>query len=217
MGGSAASAVAAIVAANAFLKTPLPPEKQLHYALLGEAVASGAAHADNAAPCLLGGLILTLVSEPLEYVSLPVPRGILCVLVHPHLRVDTKTARGILRREISLSEHVSQSARLAGFIAACYRDDLSLLKRSLTDLIIEPQRAKLVPGFAEAKAEALQAGALGCSLSGSGPSVFAWTDSAKSADRIAGAMVVAFEKAGHSADRWISPVSPSGARILSQE
>jgi homoserine kinase len=217
MGGSAASAVGAIVAANEFLRPRLPKEKLLAYALMGEAVASGAAHADNISPCLFGGLTLTKSVDPLEVIAIPVPENILCVLVHPNLKVDTKMARGILRPEISLKDHVRQSANLAGFISGCFLGDTALIGKSLADLIVEPQRASLVPSFLKAKEQAMRYGALGCSFSGSGPSLFAWASSPESAAKIRAAIVETFQSAGVEAQSWVSPISKEGASILSKE
>jgi len=211
MGGSAASAVAGVVAANAFLAHPLARETLLGYALMGEEVASGSRHADNAAPCLYGGLVLALSAE--KIISLPLPASIRCVLVHPHLRVETRQARAVLSPQVSLQTHVHQSAKLAGFLAGCFQSNLSLIQSSLQDLIIEPQRAHLVPGFAEAKAAALNAGALGCSLSGSGPSVFAWSENEIKAEAICKAMVHAFTARGIETDSWISEILTPGASV----
>ncbi len=217
MGGSAASAVAAVVAANEFLNVKLTKSELVSYALLGEAVASGSAHADNISPCLYGGLTLTKSIDPVDVISIPVPDTILCVLIHPNLQVNTKAARQILRTEISLKDHVKQSAHLAGFMAGCFTNDLSLIQRSLVDWIIEPQRASLIPSFALVKEQALKGGALGCSLSGSGPSLFAWTASMESANKIKAAMLQQFNSAGIEAQGWISPISTQGARVTFKE
>src|SRR5262249_29143945 len=143
MGGSAASTVAALVAANSLLDSPLSKEALFKYALIGEQAASGAVHPDNIAPCLFGGMILTLATDALRYASLPCPQEILTVVVHPHLRVDTRKARTILKPEVLLTDHVKQSAKLGGFIAGCFRNDIELIKQSFHDHIIEPQRASL--------------------------------------------------------------------------
>ncbi|MEK7356405.1 MAG: homoserine kinase, partial [Bdellovibrionota bacterium] len=187
MGGSAASAVASVVAANALLDQPLTPNELLSYALVGEAQASGSYHADNVAPSLLGGLTIarvrSLTSLPrVEAISLPVPDGVFCVLVHPQLVVETKAARGVLKADVHLKAHVEQLANLAGFVAACYRNDVALLRASLHDLVIEPQRAHLILGFSDVKDCAMKAGAIGCSISGAGPSVFAWVEGQKQAE-----------------------------------
>jgi homoserine kinase len=214
MGGSAASAVAALVAANALLPKPLTKHQLLSYALVGESAASGARHADNAAPCLFGGLRLIRSSEPPDLVEVPVPAAVRCVLVHPRLRVETREARAILKREIPLADHVRQSANLAAFIAGCCEGDLALIHRSLRDVLIEPQRASLIKGFARAKDAAINAGALGFSISGSGPSVFAWCDSAASARTVARAVAASFEAAGVPSESWTSPILKQGARLL---
>ena len=215
MGGSAASAVAALVAANSLLESPLPKESLLAYALAAERVACGVSHPDNAAPSLFGGLTLVVSTDPLRCVRLPVPRGLLAVLVHPHVRVDTRDARAVLRATVPLADHVRQSARLAGLVAACFADDVELLRTCLDDVVIEPQRAALIPGFARVKAAALGAGALGASISGSGPSVFALADSEETAARVRAAMVEAFGSGGvGEIDSWVSPVSCEGARVV---
>ena len=215
MGGSAASAVAALVAANSVLESPLPKESLLAYALAAERVACGVSHPDNAAPSLFGGLTLIVSTDPPRCVRLPVPRGLLAVLVHPHVRVDTRDSRAVLRSHVPLADHVRQSAHLAGFVAGCFADDLELLRASLDDVVIEPQRAALIPGFARVKAAALEAGALGASISGSGPSVFALVDAEETAARVRESMVGAFKSSGvGEVDSWVSPVSCEGARLL---
>ena len=215
MGGSAASAVGALVAANSLLESPLPKHALLQYALLGEQAASGTAHPDNIAPCLFGGMTLVLSVHPLRYVSLPVPASILTVLVHPRLRVDTHRARSILKPSVPLADHVQQSANLGGFIAGCFGNDLEMIRHSFSDLVIEPQRASLIPGFAEVKAAAMEGGALGASISGSGPSVFAWVTSKRAAEDVRDAMVQAFKLYGLTeVDSWISSIGHQGATIV---
>jgi homoserine kinase len=215
MGGSAASAVGGLLAANSLLEAPLPREALMKYALLGEQATSGASHPDNIAPCLLGGMTLVLSSEPFRYVSLPVPEEILTVVIHPRLRLDTRRARAILKPDVSLTNHVRQSASLAGFISGCFTRDVEMIRHSLDDFLIEPQRASLIPGFPEVKAAALQQGALGASISGSGPSVFALVTSEQTGARVRDAMESAFRAQGVTElDSWISPVNRQGARII---
>ncbi len=216
MGGSAASAVGAVVAANRFLKKPLRIEELLSYALVGEEAASGAKHADNVAPCLYGGLVLTRKLEPADIIALPIPREILCVVVHPNLRVDTKAAREILSPQLSLKTHVEQSSYLSGFIAGCFLKDCDMIGRSLCDVLIEPQRSGLVPGFDLVKAAALSAGAMGCSLSGSGPSLFAWVISERKAKKVKAAMLEAFAVSGLSGQAWISAIRKKGAGVVAR-
>lgn len=221
MGGSAASAVAAIVAVNALLDQSLTPEKMIAYALIGEAQASGSYHADNIAPCLLGGLTLARVRSvaaeqlpEVEVLSLPLPKDLYCVLILPELSIETKQARGILKPDVSLKLHIEQSANLAGFMAGCFNNDLGLLHRSLKDCIVEPQRAHLIPGFKEVQSAALSAGALGCSIAGAGPSIFAWTLKSQ-AEQIQASMLEAFKKAGVAAQAWVIPLQKEGAKVIS--
>ena len=217
MGGSAASAVGGLVAANSLLESPLPREDLLKYALLGEQAASGASHPDNIAPCLLGGMTLVISTDPFRYISLPVPEEILAVIVHPRLRVDTRNARSILKENVSLSDHVRQSAALSGFISGCFQGDIDLIRQSFDDFLIEPQRAPLIPGFAEVKAAAMEQGALGASISGSGPTVFALATSEPEAARVREAMELAFRANGLTeVDSWISPVNRQGAKIIDE-
>jgi homoserine kinase len=215
MGGSAASAVAAVFAANALLERPLTTQEMLQYALRGELVASGSLHSDNIAPSLLGGLTLTVSLEPWYCVQIPVPPEILCVLVHPRIRVDTLSARKAIKREVALDDYVRQSAYLAGFIAGCYSSDCELIRRSFADVIIEPQRAARIPGFNAVKAAALLNGALGVAISGSGPSVFAWVISQAAAEMVKDAMVDEFRSHGIvEVDAFISPIRVTGAEII---
>jgi len=215
MGGSAASAVAAVVAANALLPKPLDETALFSYALDGESLASGSMHGDNLAPALLGGLVLVQSVKPFEFVQIPVPKNIICVLVHPHIEIETRTARKILKKDVSLKEHVHQSSLLAGFISGCFLNDKAVISRSLKDHLIEPQRSSLIPGFTEAQSAALNSGAFGCSISGAGPTVFAWTDSRSSGEKIADNMKRAFQKNGtEKVDSWISPIRTEGAALI---
>lgn len=214
MGGSAASAAAAIVAASALLPRPLEPHELLRYGMYGEQAATGSFHADNLAPCLLGGLVLCTPTDPPEVVRIPVPPELRCVLVLPALRLDTRDARRVLPTTVPLHMHSRQAAALAGVIAGCFSGDLELVGRSLEDALVEPHRAPLVRGFPAAKASAIDAGALGCSLSGSGPSLFAWCAGDHVAGEVAIRTVAAFEAAGVGARAWISPVDAPGATLV---
>jgi homoserine kinase len=214
MGGSAASAAAAILAASRLLEVPLSAVQLLEFGMHGEAVASGTYHADNLAPAILGGLVLVRSTSPLDVIRIPVPGRLRCVVVHPALRVDTREARRVLPATVSLQEHVQQSGNLAALIAGCYSADLELISRSLSDVIAEPRRRHLVTGFDAVRDAALGAGALGCSLSGSGPSMFAWCDGEARAASIRDAMIAAFAAAGVQSRGWVSPVDAAGARIV---
>lgn len=213
LGGSAASAVAAVVAANALLPEPLGKLELLKFAMKGEQVASGSVHVDNIAPSLYGGLVLTVGIDNPNVKQIPVPSTVRCVLVHPHMMLSTREARQILNRSIDLSDVIWQSANLAGFLTGCFTGDLQLIRESLEDVIIEPQRQVLIPGFKAVKEGARANGALGCSISGAGPTVFAWCEQ-QHAERIRDAMVAAFAAHGLASDAWISTLDPAGARIV---
>jgi homoserine kinase len=216
LGGSAASAVAAVVAANTMIEDPLTRIEQLKVAMEGEAVASGSRHADNISPSLFGGLVLTVGIDEPRVKQIPVPEEIHAVIVHPHLQVSTKEARAILSRTVNMSDFVWQTANLAGFISGCYTNDLDLIKTSMVDVVIEKQRQVLIPGFAEVRAAALKEGALGCSISGAGPTVFALCLE-KQARAVRNAMVQAFAAHNIEADKWIVPVQSGGAHVVSSE
>lgn len=216
LGGSAASAVAAVVAANAMLDDPLTRIELLQVAMEGEAVASGSRHADNISPSLFGGLVLTVGIDEPRVKQIPVPEEIHAVIVHPHLQVSTKEARAILSGTVHMSDFVWQTANLAGFISGCYTNDLDLIKASMVDVIIEKQRQVLIPGFAELRAAALEQGALGCSISGAGPTVFALCLE-KDARAVRQAMEQVFSAKGIEADKWIVPVQSGGAHVVSSE
>jgi homoserine kinase len=213
LGGSAASAVAAVVAANALLPQSLTQLALLKHAMHGEAVASGSVHVDNIAPSLFGGLVLTVGVDNPNVKQIPMPPGVQCVLVHPHMVLATKDARKILKPDVSLSDVIWQTANLAGFLAGCFTNDLRLIGESLNDVIIEPQRRVLIPGFDAVKQAAMAAGALGCSISGAGPTVFAWLPTDK-AERARDGMVAAFRAAGLESDAWISSLEAHGARVI---
>jgi homoserine kinase len=213
MGGSAASAVGAVVAANAVADAPVSDDALFRYALVGEAVASGSIHPDNVAPCFYGGLVLTRAVDPPDAVQIPTPDSIRCVLVHPHRTVETRSARRRIPPEIPLAEVVQQTAHIGAFVAGCYRGDVALIGRSLRDCIVEPRRADLVPGFADVQRAAMDAGALGCSLAGAGPACFAWTDGDADARSVRTAMTDAFATHDCAADAWISRVDGEGARL----
>lgn len=213
MGGSAASAVAAVAAAEALLDFALTDEERLRYAMAGEGAASGAAHPDNAAASLHGGLIAVVGVDPPEVERIPLPERLSCALVHPHLEIETRAARAVLPRELSRKTHVAQSMSLAGFLAGCFGGNLERIGRSMIDRVAEPWRAPLIPGFAAARAAAATAGALAFSISGSGPSVFAWTESVADAHEVAAGVARAFADAGLTSDRWVGPIRRRGVEL----
>jgi len=213
LGGSAASAVGAVVAANALLPQACSPLELLEFAMAGEAVASGARHVDNIAASLYGGLVLTVGIDHPRVKQIPVPAGIRAVIVRPHMFLATSQARAILRRSVEMSDFVWQTANLAGFISGCYTDDLDMIRASLEDVVIEPQRQALIPGFPDVRRGAMEAGALGCSISGAGPSMFAWAPEAM-APAVLAAMRGAFGRHALATDAWVVEVRAAGARLI---
>jgi homoserine kinase len=213
LGGSAASAVAAVVAANALLTEPRTALELLKFAMHGEAVASGSMHVDNIAPSLFGGLVLTVGIDHPRIKQIPVPPAIRAVIVHPHMFISTREARAILKHTVKMADFVWQTANLAGFISGCYTNDLDMVRESFEDVVIEPQRAALIPGFADVRRSALSAGALGCSISGAGPTTFAWCLDSH-AHAVCEAMVQEFSHHGLKSDHWITPIAPTGARVV---
>lgn len=212
MGGSAASAVAAAAAVNALLPEPLATEALLPFALAGERVSCDPPPWDNVVAALFGGLVLVARETPAEIRRLPVPAGITALLFHPPTRTETKAARGLLRAEVPMRVAVEHSRRIAAFVAGCATGDPALLRAGLEDILVEPQRAHLLPALAPVKAAALAAGALGCSFSGSGPSVFAWA-LAEDADAVAAAMGAAFLAEGLDATAYRAPIDSAGVRL----
>lgn len=212
MGSSAASAVAAVVAANALLEQPLGSEDLLGCALEGEKFASGTLHADNVAPSLLGGLVFCPPGLLPASIRIATPVGLRSVLMHPHLEVNTAVARRGLAGTCTTEQWLTQQAYLASFLLACERNDAELLRKSLHDVVIEPQRKALVPFFEDVKKAALESGALGCSLSGSGPSVFALVDQSM-ASTVAEAMETVCRASGVDCESWISSMDAPGAQL----
>jgi homoserine kinase len=214
LGGSAASSAAALIAVNSLYGDPLSTEELLPFAIKAESVACGVGHADNAAPSLLGGCCLIRSTVPLDVVSLPVPEGLACALVHPHCEVRTADARKVLRGRVSLAQAVEQWGNVAGLVAGLCLGDLALLGRSINDVVIEPTRSLLIPGFDKVKAAALAAGALGCSISGSGPTMFALAEDMIRAEDIGAVMAEAFADIGLDSDVYVSEVGTQGAHVV---
>jgi homoserine kinase len=211
MGGSAASCVAALVAANALLERPVPRESLYGFALEGEAVASGGRHGDNVGPMLLGGLVLATRDR---LVRVPVPPTWHCALVHPHMVLETRKARAALAGDYALGEFVSQSANLALVLAGCWRGEADLVREGLKDVLVEPRRAPLIPNFARVKQAALDHHAMGASISGAGPSVFGWFEHRAEAEAAAAAMHNAFAEAGLDSDTFVAPVDGPAATLV---
>lgn len=212
MGGSAASAVAAVVAVNALLETPLPLADLLPFALEGERVSSDPPPWDNVVASLFGGLALVARERPGGVHRLPTPKSVVAVLLHPPVETRTSTARRLLKPQVPMRIAVEHSRRIAAFVAGCATGNVDLLRAGLDDLLVEPQRTPLLPALPAVKQAALAAGALGCSFSGAGPSVFAWA-LAHEAGRVERAMAAAFRAAGLEATAYRAPVESAGARL----
>ncbi len=204
------------VAANVLLGEPLGLEDLVQCAMAGERAACGSAHADNVAPSIAGGIVLIRSYDPFELVRLPVPDGLFVAVVHPHCRVSTGEARARLAHHLfALPDIVANAGNLGALVAALHQGDLGLLGRAIEDRLVEPLRAGMIPGYPDVRRAALDEGALGCAVSGSGPSVFALADSADAAAGAARAMRRAFrECASLATDAWVGPISRDGARVL---
>lgn len=216
LGGSAASAAAAVVAVDALVGAGSKVETLIACALEGERFGAGSAHADNIAPSICGGFVLVRRASPPDVLPLPVPRGLTAVVVHPDLEIETAKARALLGDVVPLAEAIRQWANLGALVDGLHRGDFAVISRSLEDSIAEPRRASLVPGLAMIKRAASDAGALGCSLSGSGPSLFALCQSRAAADRVAEAMRASVKiHIGGDPTVYISSLAARGAHIVS--
>lgn len=214
LGSSAASAVGGAMAINELLGRPFEKRDLLPFALAGESVASGGIHADNVAPSLLGGFTLVRDSLSCDVARVPVPRGIFATVIYPKVEILTKEARAMLKAEISLKTSIQQSANMGAFIIGMMNSDFELIRRSLKDLIIEPQRAPLIPHFYDAQQAALDCGVLGCSISGSGPSIFALSNSSVTAEQAGIAMQQIFSAHKIETELFISAINNEGARLM---
>lgn len=214
LGSSAASSVASVFAANELLGQPFSREELIPFAMEGERMVSGVAHADNVGPCMLGGFVLIRSYHPLDIIKLDFPKELHCAVVHPQIEVRTEDARKILKDKITLKDAIVQWGNVAGLITGLFRGDLNLIGRSLEDVIIEPVRSVLIPGFDAVKKAAMDAGALGCSISGSGPSMFALCPSRDCSERVAQQMSETFSDEGIDNEQFVSRVGEGGPKIL---
>jgi homoserine kinase len=214
IGSSGASAVAAVLAVNEALALDAPVDVLLRAAMEGERVSAGSVHPDNVAPCLLGGFVLARAIDPPDVVRLPVPSGLACTVLCPAIEIETRAARAILPESVPLRDAVRQWANVGALVAALHSGDLDLLGRAMVDHIIEPHRARLVPGFADIRRAALDAGAIGCTLSGAGPAMFALGRSLEAAEHVGAAMRDALGAHGVEGQVIVSAVASTGARII---
>jgi len=214
LGSSAASAAAALFAVNQLMGNPLSKQELVPFALEGERAACGSAHADNVAPALLGGFVLIRGYDPLDVIAIPTPPNLVATVIHPHIEIRTEDARSILKKSILLKDAIIQWGNIGGLIAGLMKNDLELIRRSLQDVVIEPIRALLIPSFDAIKQSAMDAGALGCSISGSGPSIFALSHELSVAQNIGIAMRKTLLEIGIESDLYVSPINLEGPRIL---
>ena len=214
MGSSAASSVAALVAVNQLFDNPLTREELLPFAMEAERIACGSAHADNVAPALLGGFVLIRGYEPLDVTRIPTPDRLYCTLVHPHLEVKTSDSRRVLKASISMKDAVTQWGNIAGLVVGLMKPDFNLISRSLHDVVAEPVRSVLIPGFAAIQEEAVRQGALGSGISGSGPTIFALSTSRDTAQQVGASIQQQFELMRLKSDVFVSKINTVGARVI---
>ena len=214
LGSSSASSVAGVFAANKILGEPLSQRDLLPFAMEGERVACGSAHADNVAPALLGGFVVIRSYHPLDVFKVNTPDDLWVSLIHPDVEVNTKDARYILKSEVSLKKTIAQMGNVAGMIAGLTHSDYELIGRSMEDLIIEPVRSILIPQFFEVKSAAIEAGALGCSISGAGPSIFAFSKGKSTAETVASVMQQQFKQADISSETFVSALNTVGPKVV---
>jgi homoserine kinase len=214
IGSSAASATGAVWGMNHLLGNPFSTLELVRFAMEGERLASGVAHADNVAPGLFGGFTLVRSYHPLDIVQIHTPNELFATVIHPQIEVKTSDSRKILKTTISLENGIKQWGNLGGLIAGLFKEDYELIGRSLEDHIIEPIRSILIPAFDSVKSESLKAGALGCGISGSGPSIFAMSRGEQVAQKVAEAMRTVYQKIGIDYDIHVSKINTEGIKIV---
>ncbi len=216
MGSSAASAVGAVYAANVLLGSPMKKEELIQWAMEGEKVASGVAHADNIAPSMLGGFTLVRSMDPFEVLQIPVPKQMYVVLIHPNVTVKTSEARAVLPKKVLLKSAVSQWANTSALIAGMFTNDIALVGRAMEDFIVEPARKSLIPFYDLVKEQAFIHGAAGCSISGAGPSIVAICDGLSLAKKVGPKMQAVFNQNKIKSELYISPIDMKGARVINK-
>jgi homoserine kinase len=216
MGSSAASGAAALVAINELLGNPLTREQLVPHAMEAERIACGSAHADNVAPSLLGGFVLVRNYHPLDIIKIEATESLYCSLIHPHLELKTEDSRKVLRHSVSLKDVVTQTGNIAGLMLGLTKPDYALIGRSLNDVIAEPTRSAFIPGFDTMRSMVIDSGALGFGISGSGPTVFALSETLAKAQAVARTVQIEFEKRQLKADVFVSKVNPLGAYVINE-
>jgi len=217
MGSSAASGVAALVAINHLMGSPLTREQLVVHAMEAERIACGSAHADNVAPCLLGGFVLVRDYYPLDVIKTPATENLYATLVHPQIELKTSDSRRVLKPTVNLKDAIAQTGNIAGLMIGLISKDYSLISRSLQDKIAEPIRSAFIPGFEQVRNESVKAGALGCGISGSGPTMFALSTDHATATKVGEAMQLEFLKCNLKSEVYVSKVNQEGAKILNVE
>tara|TARA_B100000941_G_scaffold57222_1_gene37386 strand:- start:1206 stop:2135 length:930 start_codon:yes stop_codon:yes gene_type:complete len=217
IGSSAASAAGAVFGINQLIGKPFSAHDLIQFAMEGESLASGSPHADNVAPLLLGGFTLVRSINPVDAIKLPCPSELKAIVLHPKIELKTMHAREILKNNISLKKAVTQWGNLAAFICALYTKDFDLMSRSLIDEIVEPTRSLLIPEFEKVKKGAMEAGALGFGISGSGPSVYALAKGIQNANSIANEMRNNINQVGIDFEIYISTINNQGIKIISSK
>ena len=217
IGSSAASSAGAVFGINHLLGSPYTKHELINFAMQGEKLASGSAHADNVSPVLLGGFTLVRSIAPMDVIKLPTPKELVAVIIHPKIELKTSHARAILKKTVTLKSAIQQWGNLGALVSGLYSDDYDLISRSLVDEIIEPYRAMLIPEFAKLKEASVNAGALGCGISGSGPSVYALTKGFENAENVGQAMRKVMQKLGIDFEVHVSKINEEGIKILSEE
>ena len=215
IGSSAASSAGAVFGINALLGEPFSRNQLIEFAMKGEELASGAAHADNVSPALLGGFTLVRCGQTPDVISLPSPKELYATIIHPKIELRTSDARSVLKKTISLEKGIQQWGNLGALVSGLYSDDYDLISRSLVDVVIEPERSVLIPHFNEMKKAAKEAGALGSGISGSGPSIFTLSKGQSTAEKVKQALVDTFSPLGIEFDTFISKINPNGVKIIS--
>ena len=214
LGSSASSSASAVYAANILFGKPFCTEDLVYFAMQGEKAASGIPHADNVAPSLLGGFTLVRSYSPLDVVRLDYPADLYASVVHPQIEIITSDSKKILKRQLSLNDAITQWGNVGGLVAGLAKGDYGLISRSLQDVVAEPVRSILIPLFTEAKESALQKGALGCSISGSGPSIFALSKNQETAESIGKAFKHLYQSNNIDANVYVSKVNAKGAMVI---
>lgn len=214
IGSSAASCAAAAYGMNELYDHPLTDEEMVVCAMEGENLASGGYHADNAAPAVMGGIVLIRSYDPLDLIKLPVPGNFYCAVIHPHMMVSTKEARSILPEKIPMHDAITQWGNVGGLVAGLYSSDIRLVGRAMKDVIAEPYRKSFIPGFDELRENLLAAGSLAMNISGSGPSVFSVSDRYEPVLKAEAIMKKHFDKLGIPYETFAVKVSNKGSRVI---